>query len=445
MINVLSLSVLCLTSAPIQISPSLAIQVASGLATARFRVAGGSIAVTLPTKFMAGDRISGLVICEPEGKTSSERQANAATLEGLVVELADGKATPQKNRLVSMITPAAVLAGLPLLLKDSSGHVIAQTALSGFTPDPVRPVPPSPNPQPPNVQSPPVTGSEPPQFQGSEPYRAQPQVPPTLSGQHVPDPAGPEPYRIQPICRPGQPIVISGPFDGDAANTNVSIGGQSAVVLAESPTGSILQNPSANPGKMSITVHEGSRDQTLTTNNLTVKLTMDQKTLVQGQMSEAKVTLEGLEGMPRQAFPLRLQLTNLTPNTVRLAGGDQLTLKIDFCKSFSTPLQVKAIQPGGFTLQADVESSYNPYPWGYNDDKDHPIDMNGVDTLGDLENYSIRRLMDTLRDLRVRKLDALGSGSTDLSWYDKKIKLVKGALRQHGVTPDHTLADPDDD
>lgn len=435
MIHVLTLSVLCLAPTT-QMSPSAAIQLANGLAIARFHVQGGTIAVTLPSGFQAGDQISGLVIAEPSGKTSAEQKSNSATLEGYVVEFAGGTAAPKKGRLTSTISAAALAAGLPLVLKDAAGHVVGETQFGGFGPEPFRP-----QPAPPNVQTPP---SQAPLDQTvPEPYRRHPLPPPTFSGQRVPDPNDPEPFRTGPVAQAGRPISITGPFDGDASNTKVSVGGQAGVILAETPRGAVVQPLPTKPGSTTVEVQEGSKTQTLKTNTLKVSLAIDKSTLVRGEQAQAHVTVEGLEGMPKQAFPLMLQLTNLARGVVTLSGGDKQTTKIDACSSFSMPLQVTATQPGGFALQADIEGNYNPYPWGYNDDQDHPIDMNGIDTIGDLENYSTRRLMDTLRDLRARKLYSYSQGNTDTDWLDKKIRLVKAALKQRGVDVAHTLVDPE--
>jgi hypothetical protein len=68
------------------------------------------------------------------------------------------------------------------------------------------------------------------------------------------------------------------------------------------------------------------------------------------------------------------------------------------------------------------------------DDHDHPIDMDPITTVGELENYSIRRLMDTLRDLRWRKQYDCDHDRKYQDYLCGKIRLVKAALRLKGVT-----------
>lgn len=66
-------------------------------------------------------------------------------------------------------------------------------------------------------------------------------------------------------------------------------------------------------------------------------------------------------------------------------------------------------------------------------DPDRPIAMEGVDKVGDLRGTSVRRLMDTLRDLRVRKDHDCRHGRTYVNVLCAKIALIKAALRGHGL------------
>ena len=67
------------------------------------------------------------------------------------------------------------------------------------------------------------------------------------------------------------------------------------------------------------------------------------------------------------------------------------------------------------------------------EDKDNPINMDGMDRVKDLDRYSVRRLMDTLRDLRRRAYEDYVSGKKNRKWLVEKIRLVKSALKQKGV------------
>ncbi len=67
-------------------------------------------------------------------------------------------------------------------------------------------------------------------------------------------------------------------------------------------------------------------------------------------------------------------------------------------------------------------------------DPDRPLPMDGVMTVAELEDYSIRRLMDTLRELRASKQNDCDHGKTSQDFFCAKIRLVKAALGLKGVT-----------
>lgn len=67
-------------------------------------------------------------------------------------------------------------------------------------------------------------------------------------------------------------------------------------------------------------------------------------------------------------------------------------------------------------------------------DPDRPLPMDGVTTVAELEDYSVRRLMDTLRELRASKQHDCDHGRTSQDFFCAKIRLVKAALGLKGVT-----------
>ena len=96
----------------------------------------------------------------------------------------------------------------------------------------------------------------------------------------------------------------------------------------------------------------------------------------------------------------------------------------------SSPAQ--ASQPAQTSTPAGVQAGL-PQHTGDNDD-DRPIDMDGIDSVGDLDHYSIRRLMDTLRDLRARKAYDCAQGRAAIDYFCSKIHLVIRALGRKHVT-----------
>lgn len=67
-------------------------------------------------------------------------------------------------------------------------------------------------------------------------------------------------------------------------------------------------------------------------------------------------------------------------------------------------------------------------------DADWPIDMDGITDSTQLRNYSIRRLMDTLRQLRANKKVDCDHGRSAMDYFCAKLRIVKEALKAHGVT-----------
>ena len=67
------------------------------------------------------------------------------------------------------------------------------------------------------------------------------------------------------------------------------------------------------------------------------------------------------------------------------------------------------------------------------DDRDQPIDMDGVNRAAELDRATVRELMDTLRDLRARKTYDCAHGRSAIKYFCAKIALIIEALDRHGV------------
>lgn len=77
------------------------------------------------------------------------------------------------------------------------------------------------------------------------------------------------------------------------------------------------------------------------------------------------------------------------------------------------------------------------------EDKDNPINMDGIEGPRALGRYSIRRLMDTLRALRTQAYKDY-KDKTDRKLHVQRIGWVKSALKQKGVkVDDRAIDDPD--
>jgi heme/copper-type cytochrome/quinol oxidase subunit 4 len=248
----------------------------------------------LPLDIRPGDRITGSVV-EVSNKllpysptdsfpytninsgkvadTQTKKSKSSYTLQGMVIEI-DGKQTKLSNRLISFIVPAG-LTSLPFLLKNSAGQIIEQGQIpigiySYFD----------------DRWQEPVGGL------GAK-------------------------FSAQAVTQSGQPLNISGNFDGNAANTNVSLGGQSCDVIAESNRMSIVQvSENALAGVSNISIEEKGVTEEHKINIASLNLTANKTNLLKGEKATINVTINGLENLKTENLNYKLSLENLSPQTI---------------------------------------------------------------------------------------------------------------------------------
>jgi hypothetical protein len=308
-----------------------------GLKVVTFGTPNGRVIVNLPDDIIVGDTISGTVIAEPKGQSSEERARNRSELNALVVEI-DGKpmqpfTTPSKERdaviqqtfwiyhvdapKVKLVPNApATSIFLPISLVNNAGQVLAQTTIpTGL-----------------------ITG--------------------------VPDGNIPVTWNIPPLGQAGRPVVISGPFDGNASNTtlratvqdfeknteNVSGG---FGLLAESPRKAIFSSPTNVTGPIEITLNEGSQQKKGNYRNVGVNLSAPKTSLLKGESTELRVEVNGLQGIT-EPVPLHL----VKGGVVTLQGGDVQTLSIKPSEVrngiYTTTRTITGVQTGSFSITATV-------------------------------------------------------------------------------------------
>lgn len=229
---------------------------------------GQQVSFRLPKDIRSGDVITGSVIEEKETNKSS------STLEGVVIEI-DGKQTKLSQRLFSFIVPAG-LVSLPFLIKTVEGEVVESGQF-------------------------PVGG---PMYD-------------LLSDLWWREPLGGL-YNIEPVAQPGRPLSISGPFDGNAANTNVSLNGQTCEIITESPRKSIVEIPKeATAGTLELTIEENNSKESSKVNIINLNLRANKTSLLKGQKTTVSVVVSGLEGLDlRNGNVIKLSLENQSPQTI---------------------------------------------------------------------------------------------------------------------------------
>jgi hypothetical protein len=291
-----------------------------GLHTATFEMPHGRIKVNLPDDMAAGDTISGTVLGDPAGKTEEERRRNTDELNGYVVEI-DNARTTVNQKSFKWAVPVVVAGTLAkILLRDRDRNEVGNVEV------PIKP-------RPPVLQRPAVLS--------------------------------PEDFQLPLLGQAQRPIQLTGPFDGDFATTGLKMGGQDLQMLAESPRKLIAESPNNIIGPTDIELKEGDIVVKGRINNLRVALTMPRTMLHKGERTSVTTTFEGLKSAPPEAFPIRYQLINRSPQIAELGetGATTLSQQIPYnavtpegtC-AFSTP--VHALQAGGFAIAVVVDNAW---------------------------------------------------------------------------------------
>ena len=217
-----------------------------------------------PLDIRSGDMITGSVVEEKKNNAGEVNNASS-TLQGVVIEI-DGKKTKISNRVISFIVPAG-LASIPFLLKNSAGEVIEKGQI-------------------PVVNNP---------FGDDFPIKFSPEK----------------------IVQPGQSFKVTGAFDGNTSNTNISLNGQACEIIAESPRMSYVQVPeTATAGVSNLTINEHGIITEHKVNVTVLNLTAKKTNLLKGEKTTINVTVSGLENLTTEKLEYKLKLENLSPQTI---------------------------------------------------------------------------------------------------------------------------------
>jgi hypothetical protein len=292
---------------------------AFGLITTTFDTLKGTVSVNLPDDVAAGDTISGTVITQPKGATKDEQAKNEDSLNGYVVEVAKQENPKQQQQGSKWVIPPAAQF-IPVVLKNREGKIVAQTQV--------------------------------PLGQGN--------VVKTKPNGDVPDQGT---YSTPPLGQAGRPVSVAGPFDGDFNNTAIKLGNNTAQFLAESPRKVVVRSPANLIGPAPIEVSERGRIVARCNyQSVGVRLAADKLSLIRGEQTTLTLTLNGLDGV---TAPVSVQLTNASPGTIRMEGGESQVVTAqpqEFTGGvFTTRRTLTGVRAGGFNINAVVNSNtYSP-------------------------------------------------------------------------------------
>src|SRR5438270_3245507 len=165
-------------------------------------------------------------------------------------------------------------------------------------------------------------------------------------------------FSMPPITLAGAVHLIHGPLSGDSKQTQISVNGTAAKILAESPREMFcFVPPTLSVGPAEWTVQDGGRRTRLKTWILALQMSANKLKLMKGESTAFHVFIRGVETIPKEAWfgsgsvpelvdpalvtkflpsfnpptPLQpgvlvLTLENMSTGTVVMSGGDKLAL-----------------------------------------------------------------------------------------------------------------------
>jgi hypothetical protein len=279
--------------------PMVSQAVLSGIVVTELRAPEGMVQVYLPADMMAGDTISGTVVAEPRG-TGEERTKNEGVLNGYAIAVA-GVPAVRSNATSSCWIRVSPLpsGGSPRIVLRSGEKEFSAPLLIEATADSVRPQ-----------------------------------------------------FVIPEVSATGRPLTITGPFDGNAGTTSVSVGGKAAPVICESPRGAVVQPDASFIGKKSVTVDEAGAtvEGTLFLPRLTLSAT--KTALIRGETATLTVRVDGLEGAPASIYPIPVELVNHSPQVIDLAARTNFGIGSDNVRGgvFTRTFRLTAIGSGSYNI-----------------------------------------------------------------------------------------------
>jgi len=291
-------------------------ETASGLSTTTFDTLQGTVSVNLPDDVRAGDTISGTVISEPKGNTKDEQAKNQDSLNGYVVEVAKQE-TPAQQQGSKWSIPSTAQS-IPVVLKDKQGKVVGRTEV---------------------------------------PFIEMKYVKPNAGNMLNGDLPKAVDYLLPPFGQAGRPVSVGGPFEGDFNNTKIKVGDQTAQFLAESPRKVVVRSPANLTGPATMEVNEKGKVVARSNyQSISVRLSAEKLNLIRGEQTILTATLSGLNGV---TGPVSFQLTNATPWTVRMEGGESqiVTASPEYFTGgvFTAKRTLTGVKAGGFSINAVVE------------------------------------------------------------------------------------------
>ena len=284
-----------------------------GLTTLVFPTQHGTVKIYLPDDIRAGDIISGTVVADPSGNNERQRERNLVELGKYSLQIDGNKYTiPVKKEPFKWIIP-----------KDRQ--------LSA------------------SVELLQVNGSKAGQF--SLPFNINPAAEPRQEGCVIPSHA-----------LTAAPVQIKGSFDGDLANTQCRLGGQSMEVIAESPRQCQAYYPESAQGSRMIQVSEKGRENcSRQVSGVELQVSSGRLNLRKGEQTFLTVKITGLQDLPATAV---LTVTNNSTNVVSMYPSNDVVIPLLPEKvaggSFEQQFEINSIMTGNYSVNVDLQLPEGP-------------------------------------------------------------------------------------
>ncbi len=166
-------------------------------------------------------------------------------------------------------------------------------------------------------------------------------------------------FQLPTINQAGRLLEVRGPFDGNAANTDIRINENPATIVAESPNKVIAMNPRFF-GPMKIRLVENGRKVRCVYKNVDLRSWASASNLASG--ANAALTIQ-LQSSPKLTSPVVIALQNITPQIVSVQGGSFQYITVnpaELNESGSITLSriLTGMHPAPFQIDARLDTTY---------------------------------------------------------------------------------------
>lgn len=155
------------------------------------------------------------------------------------------------------------------------------------------------------------------------------------------------PFSMPSVIEAGASVVIKGAFDGDSANTRISVGGVPGIIENETRTECTFAAPSASIGRQGIEVRDGISWLKSDIVVLQVTPKLERTNLSRGETTHLELKVSGLDGLMRE---VELEIINETPSQISMDDGDQTNVTLRPGPDTTVSVKIKAKQSGNFSI-----------------------------------------------------------------------------------------------